>query len=372
MESMVNANILELMPYQPGKPLEEVQREFGLKKVVKLASNENPFPVPPHVAEAIEKEIPSLRLYPDTDSYFLRKRIAECLGVGMENVLMGSGSVELIKMIVRVFLRPGEKVLTAKSTFPMFKAAAVECGGRQAVIEVDMDEGYGYDLDRMYEGLASDVKILFIANPNNPTGTMLSKEKLLDFINSVPNDKIVVLDNAYQEYVLESETHVDGIDLALNRKNVIVLRTFSKIYGLAGLRIGYGIANGEAISYLSRLRAPFNVTRVGQQAALASLQNDDFKMRSAEVNNRNKEVLFNKLRDLGMNPVPSHANFILFFPGKDINEVNERLLREGVVIRPLKAFGVPDGMRVTVGFEEDNDFFIEKLRRVMENWEKPE
>ncbi|MBW2065242.1 MAG: histidinol-phosphate transaminase [Deltaproteobacteria bacterium] len=363
---MLNPNILELMPYKPGKPLEEVQREFGLKKVVKLASNENPFPPPAHVAKAIEKEISLLRLYPDTDSYFLKKRIAEYQGVGIQNVIMGSGSVELIRMIVKVFLRPGEKVMTAKSTFPMFKVAAIENMGTKAVIEADMDEGYGYDLKRMYEMLDSSVKIIFIANPNNPTGTMLPKEKLLEFINSLPDDKIIVLDNAYQEYVTNPENHLDGIDLALKRKNVIVLRTFSKIYGLAGLRVGYGIAKEDTIAYLARVRAPFNLTRVAQQAALAALENDEFKNRSAELNNRNKEALFNQLKELGMRPVPSHANFILFFPGKDINEVNDGLLREGVIIRPLKAFGVPDGMRVTVGVEKDNVFFIERLEKVLE------
>ncbi|MBW2027446.1 MAG: histidinol-phosphate transaminase [Deltaproteobacteria bacterium] len=366
MKSMVDGKILDLMPYQPGKPLEEVQGEFNLKKVVKLASNENPFPPPAKVVKAIQDEIASLRLYPDTDSYFLRKRIAEYQGVGIGNIIMGSGSVELIKMIVKVFLKPGERVLTAKSTFPMFKVAAIENGGRQAIIEADMDGDYGYDLDRMYDMMDSTVKIIFIANPNNPTGTMLPRDKLLDFIRSVPGDRIIVLDNDYQEYVSDSDKHVDGIKLALNRKNIIVLRTFSKIYGLAGLRVGYGIANEESISYLSRVRAPFNLTRVGQQAALASLESDDFKKRSAELNQKNREALFNRLSELGMRPVPTHANFILFFPGRDIDEVNGGLLRQGVVIRPLRAFGVPDGMRVTVGFEEDICFFIESLRRVLE------
>jgi histidinol-phosphate aminotransferase len=192
---------------------------------------------------------------------------------------------------------------------------------------------------------------------------MLPKKKLLDFIESISEDKIIVLDNAYQEYVSNPEDYVDGIELVLNRKNVIVLRTFSKIYALAGLRIGYGIANEESIGYLNRVKAPFNMTRVAQEAALASLENDNFKKQSLDLNNENKEALFNQLNELGVNPVPSAANFILFFPGKDINEVNQDLLKEGVIIRPLQPFGVPNGMRVTVGFEEENNFFIEKLKK---------
>jgi histidinol-phosphate aminotransferase len=365
MQEWINKTVLELRPYQPGKPLEEFKREFKIEKVIKLGSNENPFPLPQHVSDAITREISSLRLYPDTDSHFLRKRIAELNGVGLGNVIMGSGSVELIRMIVKTYLKPGEKVLTGVSTFPMFKVAAIENGGMQAIVEADMDEGYGFDLERLYRMADKKTKIIFIPNPNNPTGTMLSKIKLLDFIDSISKETIIVLDNAYQEYVSNPEDYVDGIELVLNRKNVIVLRTFSKIYALAGLRIGYGIANEESIGYLNRVKAPFNMTRVAQEAALASLENDDFKKQSLDLNNKNKEALFNQLNELGVNPVPSAANFILFFPGKDINEVNQSLLKEGVIIRPLQPFGVPNGMRVTVGFEEENNFFIEKLKKCL-------
>jgi histidinol-phosphate aminotransferase len=365
MQEWLNKNVLELRPYQPGKPLEEFKREFKIEKVVKLGSNENPFPIPQHVSDAITKEISSLRLYPDTDSHFLRKRIAERNGVDLGNVIMVSGSVELIRMIVKTYLKPGEKVLTGVSTFPMFKVAAIENGGSQAVVEADMDEGYGFDLERLYKMADKKTKLIFIANPNNPTGTMLPKGKLLDFIDSISNETIIVLDNAYQEYVSEPEDHLDGIELALNRKNIILLRTFSKIYALAGLRIGYGIANEESIGYLNRVKAPFNMTRVAQQAALASLENNDFMKQSLNLNIKNKKALFNQLEKLGVKPVPSAANFILFFPDRDIDTVNQGLLKEGVIIRPLQPFGVPNGMRVTVGFEEDNNFFIEKLKKCL-------
>jgi histidinol-phosphate aminotransferase len=370
MEEIVNGNILELPPYRAGKPVDELFRQYNIKKIVRLASNENPFPLPENVAEAIRSEINSFRLYPDTDSYYLRKRIAEYNRVGLENVIMGSGSVEIIKMIVRAFLKPGEKVLTAMSTFPMFKGAAIEHGGRNAVVEAAMDGGYGIDLDRMEQLIDERTKIIFIANPNNPTGTLLSKKRIDRFIDRIPENRIIVLDNAYQEYVVDSDDYPDGLDLALNRKNVIVLRTFSKVYALAGLRVGYAFSREETVSFLNRVKAPFNLTGLAQKAAMASLENDDFKNKCVDLNQKNREILFNRLQKMGLNPIPSSANFILFFPGGDIDQIYEGLLKEGVVIRALRPFGVPDGMRVTVGFEADNDFFVEKLGIVLRSFHK--
>jgi histidinol-phosphate aminotransferase len=370
MEDLVNRNILDLMPYRAGKPADELFRQYNLKKTVQLASNENPFPLPENVAEAIRNEINFFGLYPDTDSYYLRKRIAEYNRVGLENVIMGSGSVELIKMIVRAFLKPGETVLTAKSTFPMFKGAAIEHGGRSAIVETEMDGGYGIDLDRMEQLVDERTKIIFIANPNNPTGTLLSKKRIHRFIDRIPENRIIVLDNAYQEYVVNSGEYPDGLDLALNRKNVIVLRTFSKVYALAGLRVGYAFSREETVSFLNRVKAPFNLTRVAQRAALASLENDDFKNKCVDLNRRNKEILFDQLQKMGLNPVPSAANFVLFFPGSDIDQIYEALLKEGVMIRALRPFGVPNGMRVTVGFEADNNFFVEKLGKILGSFNK--
>jgi histidinol-phosphate aminotransferase len=208
-------------------------------------------------------------------------------------------------------------------------------------------------------------KIIFIANPNNPTGTLLPKSRIADFIETMPDNKLIVLDNAYQEYVDQLDDYMDGLDLALKRKNVIVLRTFSKIYALAGLRIGYAVSNKEVISFLNRVRTPFNVTRVAQAAALSSLENEDFKLRSWRLNNKNKVILFHQLEEMGLKPVPSAANFILFMPEGDINLLNEALLKEGVIIKALAPFGIPNGMRVTVGSEDDNRYFIEKLKKVL-------
>jgi len=362
---LVNSNVLDLQPYKPGKPVEELQREYEPEHIVKLASNENPFPVPANVAAAVNREIANFNYYPENDSYYLKHRLAEYNGIDAENVIVGAGSVELIRMIARVFLKPGETVLTSQKTFLLYRIAAFEIGGKAALIETPMGEDYSIDLDALYGLVDHKTKIIFIANPNNPTGSMIPRQKMMDFIAAVPGDKIIVLDNAYHEYVRSPADYPDAKEEALNRRNLIVLRTFSKIYALAGLRIGYAIANKEIISYLNRVKAPFNVTRAAQAAASASLESDDFKKRSAHLNLKNKEKLFLQLKEMGMKVLPSEANFLCFFPGVDTEDLNQRLLKEGVIIRPLHAFGVPDGMRVTVGFEEDNDFFVEKLKKVL-------
>lgn len=363
MDNIVNPDVLDLTPYQPGKPEEEIQRKYNLKKVIKLASNENPLPIPRNVADAMLREMNLLNRYPDSDSFYLRGTIAAYNNVDRENIIVGAGSVELIRMIVRTFLKPDEKVLTSEKTFLLYGIAAIEQAGKKAFVEAKMDETFAYDLENLYRLIDDKTRIIFIANPNNPTGTLLSKKQLYEFIEKVPDDKIIALDNAYHEYVTNLEDYPDGIELAVNRKNIIVLRTFSKVYSLAGLRIGYAIANPETISYLGRVKAPFNVTRVAQAAAAASLENDDFKNESLKLNRKNRGKLFNQIKDLGLKVIPSETNFLLFFPETDVVELNERMLRDGVILRPMAPFGVADAMRVSVGLEEENDYFIEKLQK---------
>jgi len=362
MEEIVNTNVLDLFPYQAGKPVEELQREHRLERIVKLASNENPFPVPRDVVQAITQEITHIHTYPESDCYFLKHRLAEYHGTTVENIIIGAGSVELIRLLISAFLKPGEKVLTSEKTFMMYKISAIEKGGKSAFVQAPMGKDYTFDLDAIYGLVDEKTKIIFITNPNNPTGTMIPKQKLMEFIDKIPQDKIIALDHAYHEYVTDTEHYLDGVELAQKRKNIIVLRTFSKIYAMAGMRVGFGIAHPELLEYLYRVKPPFNVTRLAQVAALASLENDGFKRQSAELNTRNKEKLYRQLRELELPFIPSQTNFILFFPGVEIKTLNQILLREGVIIRPLQAFGVPEGMRVTVGTEEDNDFFIDKLK----------
>jgi len=365
MPTKINPNILALDPYIPGKPVEEIQARYGLEKVVKLASNENPFPPPAPVQEAIRAEMDHINWYPDSDSHYLREDLARVNGISKENIILGSGSVEIIRMIVRGFLQPGETVLTSRKTFIMFRIAAIEQGGRGALVEAEMGDDHVISLHHMKAALDDTTRIIFIANPNNPTGTLLPRTALLEFIDFVSDDVLIVLDNAYHEYVDPSESYLDGIELAVTRKNILVLRTFSKIYSLAGLRIGYGIGHAETIATLNRIKAPFNITRIAQKAAMAALKCEDFKNHSVEVNRTNRRLLLNRLKALDLKVVPSHTNFLLFYPGTDIQALNEALLRQGIIVRPLAAFGIPDGMRVTVGTEEDIDDFMQALEKAL-------
>jgi histidinol-phosphate aminotransferase len=365
MESLINPNVLQISPYVPGKPVEDIQREFNLKKVVKLASNENMLPIPENVRKAINDELSQVHYYPDSDNYYLRRRLTAINGLPLEQVIVGAGSLEIIYMLIRTFLKPGEKVLTSEKTFSIYKIATTEFAGKAAFLETPMDENLCFDLEAMARRIDKQTKIIFISNPNNPTGTFVPAAAIRQFIKKVPKDKIIVLDNAYQEYVDNPEDYVSGLDEIQAGENVVVLRTFSKVYGLAGLRVGYAMAKPEIISILNRVKAPFNVTRIGQRAALASLENDDYKNRSVNLNRTNKAKLLGQMKNMGLRVIPSQANFLLFFPEIAVAELNLRLLKEGVIIRPTAGFGIPDGMRVTIGLEEENEFFIKKLKKVL-------
>jgi histidinol-phosphate aminotransferase len=370
MESLVNPHVLQITPYKPGKPVEDIQREFNLTKVVKLASNENMLPIPENVRVAITDELSQIHYYPDSDNFYLRQRIAEYNGVGMDNVIVGAGSVEIIHMLIRTFLKPGEKVLTSEKTFSLYKIATTEIAGETSFVEVPMGRELCFDLEAIAKRIDERTKIIFITNPNNPTGTFLHVETIHAFIDQIPGDRIIVLDNAYQEYIDDPKDYVYGLEEIGRKKNVIVLRTFSKVYGLAGLRVGYAMAKPEIIDILNRVKPPFNVTRVGQRAALASLENDDYKNKSVRLNRANKSRLLSQLKDLGLRVLPSQANFLLFFPEVDIADLNLRLLKQGVIIRPTGGFGIPEAMRVTVGLEAENDFFIAALKKSLKEIEK--
>ncbi len=311
MKHLINENIFDIKPYRPGKPIEELKRELNLKHVIKLASNENPHPIPDNVKEVIRKELVNVNIYPDSDSYYLKKKIAEYNNIDTENVIIGAGSVELIKSLIKLFLKPGEKVLTSEKTFLMYKIATIEMSSLNAYVEVEMTDDYKFDLNGFLEIMDEKTKIIFITNPNNPTGTILGYKEIEEFINKVPDDKIIVLDNAYDEYVLYRDNYYDGIKESIKRKNLIVLRTFSKIYSLAALRVGYAIANEEIISFMNRVRAPFNITTLSQKAAELSLDNENFKKMSAEINAKNREKLYNQLKSLGLKVIPSETNFLM-------------------------------------------------------------
>ncbi len=365
MTPQTHPYVQELTPYRAGRPVEEIQRQFGLTRVVKLASNENPRTLPEPVRAAIADEMGNLHLYPDSDNFYLREKIAASLGVAPGNVIAGAGSVELIRMIVATFVCPGQEVLTSEKTFSFYRVATTERLGKKAYVEAPMDQNLRFDLEAIRRAVTDRTKVIFLTNPNNPTGTLLGRKAVYDFIRQIPDDRIVVLDNAYQEYVERADDYPDGIAEALSRPNVIVLRTFSKIYGLAGLRVGYAIAAAETIAQLGRLKAPFNLTRVGQRAAMAALDCAEYCSESARLNRLGRKHLAGRMEALGLRVIPSETNFLLVFPPFSASALCDALLREGVIVRPMDSFGIPEAFRVTVGLPEENEFFLEKLERVL-------
>jgi histidinol-phosphate aminotransferase len=361
MENLLNPHVRQMDPYVPGRPIEEIQRQFKLTRVVKLASNENPFPLPPAVVEAIRGEIAALNLYPDSDSHQLRRAIAVANGVAADQVIAGAGLVDVIHMILAAFLQPGQRVLTSEKTFSLYRIATTEFAGRDAYVEAPMDADMRFDLLALAGRIDDSTKVIFVTNPNNPTGTLVSGKTVREFVARVPADRIVVLDNAYQEFVDDSSDYVDGIAEIRARRNVIVLRTFSKVYGLAGLRVGYAMAHRDTIAALNRVKPPFNLSRLAQVAAIAALSCIGFRDQVVAHVRSQRAHLQAGIERLGLRVIPSQANFLLFFPPADPLELNRRLMARGVIIRPTGSFGVPEGLRVSVGLEEENRFFLEQL-----------
>lgn len=363
MRDLIPFHISQIEPYIPGLPIEEIKRKYGLKKVVKLASNENPLGPSKLALKAIRKSLNSINRYPLDDGYYLRKALSEKLGLPMEQIILGGGSTDLIKMIARAFLDREEKAIISETSFLMYRLAVCEVNGKDAIIKVPL-KNYTYNLNAILDALDPHVKLIFIANPNNPTGTMLRKKELDDFINKVPDNIIIVLDEAYREYIDDPE-YPDGTDYLKDGKKVIVLRTFSKIYGLAGLRVGYGISSEEIIDGLKRTKTPFNIPRVSQDGALAALEDEEHVKKSRETNKEQREFLSNELKKLGFEVIPSVANFIMVKTPKPAKKFTIELMQKGVIVRPLEAFEAPEHVRITIGTEEENMFFLEKLKEIL-------
>jgi len=348
-------------PYVPGKPLEEVKRELGLSSVVKLASNENPLGPSPRAVEAIQKEASEIARYPDTTAYYLRKKLSHRLNIPAEQIIVARGSSEIIDFAVRAFVAPKEKVVISEGTFIMYPISA-------KLVDADITfvplRNYRYDLVRMAEVIDDKTKLVFIANPNNPTGTMITADELDRFLSQVPEEVVVVLDEAYYEYI-DDPAYPDSLAYVREGRRVIVLRTFSKIYGLAGLRIGYGITTPELMEWLLRVMPPFNTGTLAQKAAMAALDDEDYVRKTVEANDEGKRYLGEEFRKLGISFVPSHTNFMLFFTPVDGDELTQRLLREGVIVRGMKGWGFENGVRVSIGEMKELERFVASLRKVL-------
>ena len=353
-------NILHLPVYQPGKPIEDVKRELGLEEVIKLASNENPLGYSPLAKEAMLKELELLNIYPDGASVELTQVLANKLNVNSDQIIFGTGSSDIILMIARAFLVPGDETVMANETFSQYKH---NCEVENAkIVEVPLIDGV-HDLDGMLAAITNKTKLLWICNPNNPTGTILTENQLIPFLDRVPAHVLVVLDEAYCEYVSD-ENFPDGVKLLDRYENVVVLRTFSKVYGLAANRIGYGVGRAEVVKLINQVREPFNTGRLAQVAAKASLLDDTFLTRSREQNQAGLDYYHAEFDRLGLDYFKGYGNFVMVDIKHPSMDIFQRLLRKGIIVRAgWKTY--PTAIRVSVGTAEENKKFILALEQVL-------
>ena len=360
----IRAAVDELVPYEPGKPADEVRRELGLETIVKLASNEGPFGPFPAARAALEAGIGELNRYPDGGAYGLRDALARRHAVECDNVVVAAGADAVIGYLSLALLEPGEEIVCGWPSFPSYVIDARRVGARAEL--VPLVDGH-YDLVGLTDAIGERTRIVYVCNPNNPTGTMVAREALGAFFERVPEHVLVVLDEAYWEYVARAD-YPDGIaEHVLGGRKVLALRTFSKIYGLAGLRVGYGIGPPDVIAAIRKVQNAFDITQPAQDAALASLDDATELARRREANEDSREQLVTGLESIGLAPVgPAVANFVFVDVGHDATEVFERLLRRGVIVRPMAAFGAGSALRVSAGAPDDNAFFLRAMAAVLD------
>lgn len=356
------AGIRELRPYQPGKPPEELSRELGIDNAVKLASNENPLGPGERALQALSAALGDLGRYPDGAGFALKQALAARHGVSADAVTLGNGSNDVLEFVARVFAGPGDEVLFSEHCFTVYPSVAMAAGATPVQSPA---RDYGHDLEAMAALVTPATRVAFIANPNNPTGTWCRRDELVAFLAAVPNDLVVVLDEAYFEYVGEAD-YPDGLTLMRDFPNVVVTRTFSKIHGLAALRIGYAVSGPGIADLMNRVRQPFNVNAPAMVAAIAALGDDAHVARSRELNDQGMRRLESAFTQWGIGFIPSVGNFITFDTGGDAAPIYEALLREGVIVRPIGGYGLPNHLRVSIGTEAENSRFLDALARTMQ------
>jgi len=361
VEQWANRDILTLQPYQVGKPIEEVQRELGVTDVIKLASNENPRGPGPAVHEAIARAAATLSRYPDGSGYRLKHALAKQLGVRPEQISLGNGSNDVLELIARVALSPGCEGIVSAHAFVVYPLAVIGHGGTLVTVPA---KNWTHDLGAMADAVTKTTRIVFVANPNNPTGTWVSRRELTAFLDRIPQHVITVLDEAYFEY-LQHPDYPNGIALLDRYPNLVVTRTFSKIHGLASLRIGYGVSHPDIADLLNRVRQPFNVSSLALECAEAALGDVEFVRRSREINDEGMEQLRRGLDQLGVPYIASGGNFLCVDLKRPAAPAYEALLRLGVIVRPIAGYGMPNHLRVTVGLHEENARFLDALARVL-------
>lgn len=362
--------IRAIAPYQPGKPIAELERELGISGIIKLASNENPLGASPLAVAAMHSALGDIARYPDGSGFDLKKALSERYQIEHACIVLGNGSNDLLELAARAFLAPGDKAVYADHAFAVYALATQAVGATG--ISVPATKGFGHDLSAMLQAAVQHkAKMIFIANPNNPTGTFLEAAELLDFLRSVPSQVLVVLDEAYNEY-LPQNLRYDSVGWLREFPNLIISRTFSKAYGLAGLRVGYALASESVADMLNRVRQPFNVNSVALAAAVAALQDESFVKRTCELNRAGMEQITQGVTRLGLEYIPSYGNFVCCritssarSGGKGAGPMYRRLLELGVIVRPIANYGMPDYLRVSIGLESENEKFLSALAQAL-------
>ena len=353
----IHSHIASLVPYVPGKPIDELERELGIPRAIKLASNENPLGPSPKALAVLDNTAAILHRYPDGGAYRLRAALADRYKLSSDHVILGNGSDEILGLLARAFLSPGDEAVMADQTFVIYRMEVTAAHGTPVIVPLKQ---WHHDLQAMADAITAKTRLIFICNPNNPTGTMVTAADVHAFMHRVPDNAIVVFDEAYYEYV-QDRNFPDTLGWILQQRNAIVLRTFSKIYGLAGLRVGYGLTTPEIAGYLNRVRPPFNVNTMAQGAALAALHDDEHVARSRALNVSEMVTVKAGLVALGFQPLPSQANFLCFDVGRDGRVVFDALLRQGIIVRHIEG----RLLRVTIGLPEENRYFLDALKKVL-------
>lgn len=353
--------VRDLVPYIPGKPIDELERELGLSNIVKLASNENTLGPSDKVKSAIEQALPELSRYPDGNGFALKNALAKKLKLSAAQVTLGNGSNEILELVARTFLKPGLEVVFSQHAFAVYPIVTQAAG---AIAKVAPALSYGHDLDAMKALISENTRVVFIANPNNPTGTLLASSALKQFISDLPNTVVCVLDEAYFEFI-NSENQADSVAWLDEFPNLIITRTFSKAYGLAGLRVGYSVSSIEISELLNRVRQPFNINSLALVAAEAALTDQQYLMNTIAVNNHGMKQLTSAFTGLGLSWIPSFGNFVSVDLEREALPIYQSLLKKGVIVRPVGVYEMPSFLRISIGTEKENQFFIDALKDVL-------
>jgi histidinol-phosphate aminotransferase len=360
LREFFKTHIQAIRPYEPGKPIKELEREMGLRRIIKLASNENALGPSRKALRAIRRALTEIHLYPEGSSPELLQKLSEELGVGTNQLVIGNGSNELIELLGRGFLTEGDEVISSECSFLVYPILTQVCGAKY--INVPMLKDYRYDLKGILNAITDRTRLIFIANPNNPTGSYVTQQEVEEFIAKVPKHIVVCFDEAYVDFVEAKDFPHMLFHVKTEKPNIFVIRTFSKAYGLAGLRVGYGIGAPDMIAYLHKIRQPFNVNAIAQTAAAAALGDRFFVWRTKFMVSSGRKFFYKRLRKMGLEYVPSQANFVLINTGRDANEVFQTLLRKGMIIRSMKSYGLSTWIRVTIGRRSENAAFFRLLR----------